>query len=285
MLHAVRAFFAARSAMEVDCSALRSAPPIDANIDVITAEPLPGRKAYLHTSPEYAMKGLLSQGSGDLFYLGHVFRYGEEGHRHLPEFTMIEWYRIGFSLAELIQETAELMALFLGPQPLELLSYREAFRHYVGLDPSHASLAELRRVAQHDWDRETLLHYLMSHKIEPELGKEGLTALTHYPPDQAALAQLVEQDGELAAERFEIYHRGVELCNGYHELVDAKEQERRFHVENELRRQKGREVYPIDQEFLKALRRGLPDCSGVAVGFDRLMLLRHNGAPISTVVC
>ena len=274
MLQAARAFFAARGVLEVDCSALVPAAAIDLHIDLISAEIAPGQTAYLHTSPEYAMKRLLSEGSGDIYYLGHVFRYGEQGRRHRPEFTMAEWYRIGFSLTDLIQETVQFMELFLGPQPLEILSYREAFRRYAGTEP-----------APQEWDRDTQLHYIMSHRIEPQLGQNGLTAIAYYPPEQAALARIITHEGEPAAERFEIYYKGVELCNGYHELVDPIEQERRFITDNQLRQEKGKETYPHDERFLEALRRGLPDCSGVAVGFDRLMLLRHGGLPISDVVC
>ncbi len=292
MLQVARAFFLTRGLLEADCSALIRAPSIDTNIDVMSLEMASGQKVYLHTSPEYAMKRLLAAGSGDLFYLGHVFRYGEIGPLHSPEFTMAEWYRLGFSLDAMIQETAEFISLFVGPRPMRRLGYRDAFRFYVQIDPQHAPLDALRSAASFwtlppsaaEWDRETYLYFLLTHAIEPKLGRGEMTVLTDYPPHQAALARLRQVDGEFVAERFEIYVEGVELCNGYHELTDATEQRRRFQEENRLRRAVEKEEYPQDEELLRALELGLPDCSGVAVGFDRLMMLRHDRLSLKDVL-
>lgn len=264
MLQKARNFFAERNILEVDPCALMKCPPNDANIDVIATD-----EGFLHTSPEYAMKRLLSQGVGDCYFLGHVYRKGESGPLHNPEFTMAEWYRVGFSLDEMIQETADFLSLFLGPLPVRTLSYRNAFETFLQID--YTDLASLHRHTPHPWPKETCLHYLISHKIEPHLGQGELTALIDFPPDQAALACVVEKEGELVAERFEIYYRGIELTNGYHELADAEEVRRRFEEKNKERI----EPYPIDEEFLASLQT-LPDCCGVAVGFDRALMLHHN---------
>lgn len=292
MLQKARAFFLQRGLLEVDCGALVTAPAIDANIDVMSLEVAPGCRGYLHTSPEYAMKRLLSQGAGDLFYLGRVFRYGEIGDRHHPEFTMAEWYRIGFSFEQMIQETAEWIALFLGAQPVRQLRYWDAFRLYANMDAMQASLEELQieirrgspSTRPEGWSRDACLQFLFAERIEPQLGSGELTAIVDYPATQAALAQLRHTDQGWVAERFEMYSQGVELCNGYHELADPVEQRRRFIEENQARTAAGKEPYPHDEHFLDALARGLPDCSGVAVGFDRLMSLRHACVSLREVI-
>lgn len=280
MLQRARAFFAKRGVVEVDPSALVARPPLDANIDVIRAEVAPGLWGYLHTSPEYAMKRLLSsvgEEGPDLYYLGHVFRQGEIGRLHNPEFTMAEWYRKGFSFAQMIEETASFLSLFLGELPLEKISYREAFQKFTGLDPLSAPLEALRAKAlpfspPSDLDRQALRHLLLSHYVEPQLGQNGLTALIDYPADEAALATLVEKGGELVAERFELYYLGVELSNGYHELSSSTEIRRRFEHLNEGRRADGKEPYHLDEEFLSSLG-SLPPCCGVSVGVDRAFML------------
>lgn len=290
MLAAARHFFMERNVLEVDCCALTPFAPIDANIDVIPAHIAPTTEAFLHTSPEYAMKRLLAAGSGDIFYLGHVFRQGELGRLHNPEFTMAEWYRIGLSFDQMIEETASFISLFLGPRPLRKLSYRNAFLLYAKVDPIHASNADLFEAAKTlapeaiDWPRNTLLHYLLTHAIEPELGRGELTALTEYPPEEAALARLISVDGIEVAERFELYANGVELSNGYHELANSEELRRRFEEENRERTAAGKRPYLLDEPFLKALIPQFPDCCGVSVGIDRLLLLRHQSSSLREVL-
>lgn len=276
MLAQARTFFAERGVTEVDTGALVKCPPNDSNIDVIAVNQDNG---YLHTSPEFAMKRLLAAGLGDCYFLGHVFRKGELGHLHNPEFTMVEWYRLGISFSDMIQETCEFLFLFLGPQPIRSLSYREAFEQYVGINYSTISLQELHRLTQTTWSRETCLYYLLSHQIEPKLGSNELTVLTDYPLQQAALACVKEKNQELVAERYEIYYQGVELANGYHELSDADELRRRFHTINLTRS----EPYAIDEKFLSALHH-LPDCCGVALGFDRALMLKHKLKSIKQVI-
>lgn len=252
-----RHFFAERNVLEVDVPILSRSASVDLHIDLVTAKCC-GQTAYLHSSPEYGMKRLLSQGMGDIYQLSHVFRDHERGDRHTSEFMMVEWYRIGFTLKEMIEETLHLMRLFIDDVPLEYeeMSYRESFMRNVGRFPP--SLEE----------RDALYGF----EIEPLLGKKGFTVINGFPPEQAALAQV---DGAGIAQRFEIYYQGLELANGYHELLDPNEQRQRFKDANHGRVEMGKDTLPVDAAFIEALEKGLPDCCGVAVGFDRLMMLRH----------
>jgi lysyl-tRNA synthetase class 2 len=291
MFARARSFFSERGVLEVDCPILASSASVDAHIDLI--ETTEGR--FLHTSPEYAMKRLLSEGCGDIYQLGHVFRKGEYGVKHSPEFTMAEWYRLGMPFEQMIEETADFIRLFLGELPLESITYREAFQKYLRIDvdeiseealyeklvereiiPIRSDIPELRK--------EELLNQLLAIVIEPQLGNGCLTVLWGYPKDQAALARTVQYQGKEVAERFEIYHEGIELCNGYHELTDAKEQKRRFLASNEHRLLLKKEALPIDDYFLAALDQGLPDCCGVAVGVDRLMMLRLKAKTLGEIL-
>lgn len=282
MLQRARAFFQQRNILEVDCGALVKRAPIDANIDVISAFVSNTEQGYLHTSPEYAMKRLLSEGSGDIYFLGHVFRKGEIGRLHNPEFTMAEWYRIGVPFEAMIEETCAFLSLFLGHLPVRTLSYRNAFLQYAGINYAEDPLDPL--LPSNNWSREEGLDYILSHKIEPHLGLNELTILTDYPPSQAALACLTEKQGELVAERFEIYHRGVELSNGYHELSNPEELKRRFTLENQARKKRGQEPYLLDENFLNAMEKGIPDCCGVSVGFDRALMLQNQVDRLSHIL-
>ncbi len=282
MLDQVRCFFRERDVLEVDCGALVKRAPIDANIDVISAQVSLNETAFLHTSPEYAMKRLLVEGSGDIFFLGHVFRQGEWGRLHSPEFTMAEWYRVGMPFTSLIQETCAFLALFLGDLPIRILSYREAFTSYTEINYTEDPISHL--LPSPSWSRTEGLHYLLSHQIEPHLGLGELTVLTDYPPSEAALACVVEKNGEKVAERFEIYHQGVELANGYHESADPHELKKRFEEENRLRERRGQETYLLDEAFLSSLEKGFPDCAGVSVGFDRAFMLRQKASSIAQVL-
>jgi lysyl-tRNA synthetase class 2 len=291
MLEAVRLFFKTRHVLEVDCNALVRYPSLDANIDVIEVELGENKTGYLHTSPEYAMKRLLVDGIGDIYYLGHVFRQGETGPRHSSEFTMVEWYRIGFSFHEMIEETCGLIQLFTGARSIRRLSYQQVFQMYAGFDPFQdvdlslqAARLGINFPEKSDWDRDTWLQLIVSHVIEPQLGQNELTVLWGYPPSQAALARLTTENGLPVAERFEIYINGLELANGYHELANAIELRCRFNEENTHRQSQGKQPYPIDESFLAALAKGLPDVCGVSVGFDRLMMLQHNVSAIGKVI-
>jgi elongation factor P--(R)-beta-lysine ligase len=284
MLGLSRQFFQTRNVLEVDCGALVKRAPIDSNIDVISAFVTSSQQGFLHTSPEYAMKRLLAIGLGDIFFLGHVYRKGEIGRLHNPEFTMAEWYRLGYSLQDLIQETCAFLSLFLGPLNTSTLSYRDAFKKFVNINYSEDNIHHLIPKEGSNWSRSESLSYILSHHIEPLLGKGELTILTDYPPSDAALSCLIEKNNELVAERFEIYYEGVELANGYHELSNADELTIRFEKENRAREQRGEDPYLLDEEFLSAMKKGLPDCSGVSVGFDRALMLRHKCKYLSEIL-
>jgi len=290
MLQKVRDFFKERAVLEVDTPLLSRKASIDQHIDLI--ETTGGR--YLHSSPEYAMKRLLTEGLGDIFQLSHVFRKKEEGHWHNPEFMLIEWYRLELSFEAFILETLECLELFLGKQTHEMLAYYDAMQRYTGLQVAEMCAedlykeAEIRGVPLYPGivkeGKDALLNTLLATLVEPHLGKEGFTVLHSYPASQAALAKQSVSNGQNTAKRFEVYFRGVELANGYDELCDAKEQRARFTQANMERVKAGKTAYPLDEQFLKALEKGMPASCGVAVGFDRLMMLRHHQTTISEVL-
>lgn len=237
------------------------------------------------------MKRLLAAGWGDIWQLCKAFRGGEMGPRHNPEFSILEWYRVGWNWEQLMAEVSDLCATLAGSllsegarlarQAPQHLTWREAYQRHCGFDALHAELAEMVACSERlgipgleNASREEWLDYLMVCAIEPRLGQSGPEFLTAYPAAQAALAQTeVAADGFAWARRFEMYLCGVELCNGYQELSDAAEQARRFATDLELRRSLGKRTPPVDELFLEALRQGMPACSGVALGFDRLAML------------
>ncbi len=272
MFAKARAFFAQRNVLEVDCPVLSGAAPVDAHIDIIETR----CNRYLHSSVEYAMKRLLAQGIGDIYQLSHVFREGEFGRLHNPEFTMVEWYRRNFTYTGLIEETIDFIYLFLGPIPSRCLSYKEALDTYAkdAVPPPEGA----------EWTPDTFTAYRMAFVVQPHLGKDELTVITHFPPAQAALGRMTTVGGELVAERFEIFYKGIELANGSHELCNPVEQRARLHLANAQRQADNKSALPLDENFLSALQLGLPDCCGVAVGFDRLMLLRHNAESLADIL-
>ena len=294
-LATTRDFFRTRRVLEVETPALVNAPVSDVNIGSVRAE-LPGRAGsamFLHTSPEYAMKRLLAAGSGDIFQVCHVFRGGERGRLHNPEFTMIEWYRLGFSLEQLMREVAELVLELLGRElPVEYLGYREAVRTHAGFDPLDADLGVLQRAVQslgldeeraRAADRDELLDLVVGAQVGPALGSNALTFVHHYPATQAALARLDAEDPRLAL-RFELYFRGLELANGYHELASGAEQRQRFAADQQTRRARGLPTHALDDHLLAALDAGIPDCAGVALGFDRVLMLAMGAESIDDVL-
>jgi lysyl-tRNA synthetase class 2 len=303
LLRRAREFFAARSVLEVDTPIVVNAPVSDVHIHSATAclgsEPdRPARAAvppmYLHTSPEYAMKRLLAAGSGDIFQICHVVRGDEHGRLHNPEFTLIEWYRSGLSLGQLMDEVDALVRELLGaaaPRVSERVSYREAFARELGLDPLTADRPALAqaaaplgfRAAHEALDRDGWLELLMSGCVGPRLGREALTFVHGYPAAQAALARLDPADPRVA-ERFELYFNGIELANGFHELAAEPEQRARFMRDNDERRRRGLPVAPLDERFLAALAAGLPACCGVALGFDRVVMLATGATHIDEVL-
>lgn len=289
----VREFFAGRSVLEVETPVLGRHGVTDRNLDSIPAflQPEAGPH-WLQTSPEYAMKRLLAAGSGPIFQVARVFRRGERGARHNPEFSMLEWYRPGFSDQALMDEVAELVCGWLGVPEPERLDYRDACQRSLGLDPFTVSDTELRRRCERwlgdghaaTFSRDDCLDLLVSHELEPALAKGPPVFICHYPASQAALARISERDGVAVAHRFELYVDGLELCNGYWELTDASEQRRRFEAENRARKAAGRPVMPVDESLLQALEAGLPDCAGVALGLDRMLMLKLGLADIDGVL-
>jgi lysyl-tRNA synthetase class 2 len=295
MLQKARAFFAERDVMEVDCPALSQSAPVDLHIDVMKVPLKNEQTGYLHTSPEYGMKRLLAAGAPDIYQISHVFRDGEIGPLHNPEFTMAEWYRIGISFQEMIEETIAFIQLFLGDLPQRALSYRQTLRDFLAIDYLTAPLSELLDCAKRggldlagdakEWERDTLLQLLVSFLIEPQLGINELFVLSHFPATQAALSKTISlPDGEHVACRFEVYYRGIELANGYHELTNAAEQRMRLQASNQARVEAGKEALKVDELFLGALESGLPDCCGVAVGFDRLMMLKMGETELKNIL-
>lgn len=286
-LQQLRAFFAARAVLEVETPLLGGAFGTDPSIEPITGEFIgpgfaQGRKLYLQSSPEFFMKRLLAAGSGPIYQVGKAFRNGEAGRRHNPEFSLLEWYRPGFSMQDLIDEVAALAQQLLAQPdlPVQQHAYAALFEQHLDIDVFAADAAALRERAlavdllgaeNLQLDKDGWLDLLMSSFIEGELGHQALSFVTHYPASQASLAQL-DPDDPRTAQRFELYYQGIELANGFVELVDAEEQGERFEHENCARRSAGQAPMPVDQGLLEALRQGLPACSGVALGLDRLLM-------------
>jgi len=246
-----------------------------------------GARTYLCTSPEYAMKRLLAAGSGDIYQVCKVFRDAERGRWHNPEFTLIEWYRLEFDDAALMTEVETLVGCLLAPrrlEPAERLSYSAALQRYAGVDAHGASDSDLTESAERhgivchaELDRDAKLDLLMGLVVGPRLGLDRPCFICDYPASQAALARLKPGLPPVAA-RFELYLNGIELANGFHELVNAVEQRVRFDQELTLRRARGQVESPLDENLLAALAAGMPDCAGVALGFDRLVAIAL-GAP------
>jgi lysyl-tRNA synthetase class 2 len=306
LLQRARDFFAVRALTEVDTPVVVNAPVSDVHIDSATVRlsAAPAARAaapplYLHTSPEYAMKRLLAAGSGDIYQICHVVRGFECGRLHNPEFTLIEWYRIGFSLTGLMDEVEALVRALLGaraPATSERISYRDAFLRELGLDPLNAPETALAQAAQPlalggaaatsatagGMSRDDWLELLMGSIVGPRLGRGTFTFVHSYPASQAALARLDPADPRVAR-RFELYCAGIELANGFHELASAAEQRARFEADNVQRRRLGLPVSPLDERLLAALTE-LPDCAGVALGFDRTLMLAVAAASLEEVL-
>jgi lysyl-tRNA synthetase class 2 len=296
----IRDFFIETNALEVELPILNHAPVADMNIEPIVvstesalldSDVIP--KLYLHTSPEYSMKRLLCAGSGDIYALGKVFRAGEAGGRHNPEFTMLEWYRLGIDHQDLMHEVADLLAQVFSDSNIELiaaplfLTYQQAVIQYAGLDPFSASEDTIKQLGIElaagdlELNRDGWLDMIMSHKVEKALPQNQLVFIYNYPESQAALAKLNhDEHGQLVAERFEVYLNSLELANGYHELTDSQQQRQRF--EKEL----AATDRPLDEKLLAAMaaEAGLPDCAGVAIGVDRILMLQLGVKTIAEVI-
>jgi lysyl-tRNA synthetase class 2 len=295
LLDATRRFFSARGLLEVETPVLARSTVTDPQLASFAVPARPDR--YLQTSPEYAMKRLLAAGSGDIWQLARVFRQEERSALHNPEFTLVEWYRLGFGLEQMALETCQLInaLLMAAGQPVRTiqgLRYCDALTTITGLDPLSAPTDLLREAcvsagladsSARDAPRDELLDFLMAVRVGPALGGNGLTWLHHYPASQAALAR-VDPDDPRTALRFEVYADGVELANGFVELASVDEQRSRFESDLTQRRRRGQPEPAIDESLLAALQAGLPPCAGVALGFDRVVMLALGAQRIGDVV-
>jgi lysyl-tRNA synthetase class 2 len=279
LLAAIRSFMAEREILEVETPVLTSAGNSDPNIQSFATEGVERR--FLRTSPEYAMKRLLASGHRHIYELGRVFRAGEQGQHHNPEFTMLEWYRTGMPYLDLAKEVLTLVRTCAGGAyqtwDEHWVSYRDLLRQSLGLDPAHCSESDLascaaeRGIRAGPLDHLQWLDLLFAEVVQPALPGESLTVVFDFLPEQAALAR-VRPSPDAVAERFEVFLGQMELANGYQELTDAAEQAERFERENRLRKIRGEETAPVDFRLVDALRQGLPECSGVALGVDRLLM-------------
>lgn len=288
-LRQIREFFHARGVLEVETPLLCPTTGTDVYIDSIQAQ-ANEQLCFLQTSPEYAMKRLLVEGIGDCYQMGKAFRDHEHGRQHNVEFTLLEWYRLGFDHHALMDEVDELLQLILKSLPAERLSYQALFEQHLAIDPHTVTVDKLQGLAKHYGifdalgvdclNKDNWLMLLMSHVIEPKLGFDAPCFIYDYPATQASLAKIRGDVGE----RFEVYVKGIELANGFHELQDATEQRERFEHDLRVRAANQQFLPPMDHAFLAALERGLPACSGVALGIDRLMMLAMNERTIDAVI-
>ncbi len=291
LLARVRRYFEVRSVVEVDTPALSATTVTDPHIASIAVS----GERYLSTSPEFAMKRLLAAGYPDIFSICRVFRDEERGRLHLPEFTMIEWYRRGFELEDIVRDTLALIA-FIASRPelahdVPVIDYADVMQQFAGVDPLTASVEELASAAEADEDltaalggnRDDWLDLLLATRVAPSLPQDSLTVIRHYPKSQAALARRCPGNPEVA-DRFEVLLGNVELANGYVELTDADEQAGRMQADLDERRRRGLPALEPDEDLLDALRAGLPDCAGVALGFERLHMFVEGFDDIRDVV-
>lgn len=290
----IRRFFTERNVLEVETPALSSAAVSDPHLfPFMTAFVAEGGGAsqhlYLHTSPEYPMKRLLAAGSGPIWQLCKVYRNGESGSRHNPEFSMLEWYRPGFDHHRLMDELDQLVRSVLGCPPARRVTYADLFMDILQMDVHSCDTAELETLGRKrcgfvgNLDRDGWLNLLFSHLVEPQLIEP--TMVYAFPASQAALAKIVDSDDSVpSAARFELFINGMELANGYFELTDAAEQARRFEADQQLRTALNRPVLPVDERLLQALHSGLPECAGVALGVDRLVMLAVGASSIDEVI-
>jgi lysyl-tRNA synthetase class 2 len=286
LLRRLREFFGERGFLEVETPLVA-----DEVIPELHIEPLRlANGQFLQASPELHMKKLLAAGANAIFQVTHSFRADERGQFHNPEFTIVEWYRVGDDMRAGIDLVDELMQTLLVTASATRTSYGKAFEKHAGINPHTATLEDFAAqvaatAGMNVADRDEWLNLILAKHVEPQLGRDRPEIIYHYPATQAALAQTVtDSTGHHVAERFELYYRGIELANGYHELSDAAEQRRRLEVVNAARLVDGRPPLPLPKSFLRALEQGLPDCTGVALGFDRLAMLAAGAKSIDDVL-
>ncbi|AJI84435.1 lysyl-tRNA synthetase [Yersinia enterocolitica] len=293
----IRRFFADRGVLEVETPTMSQATVTDIHLvpfqtRFVGPGAADGLTLYMMTSPEYHMKRLLAAGSGSIYQLGRSFRNEEAGRHHNPEFTMLEWYRPHYDMYRLMDEVEDLLQQILDCDSSERLSYQQAFLRHLDIDPLSADKAQLREaaakldlsnIADTEEDRDTLLQLLFTVGVEPHIGRDKPAFVYHFPASQASLAVISTEDHRVA-ERFEVYFKGIELANGFHELTDGDEQLKRFEQDNRSREKRGLPQHPIDMNLIDALKHGLPDCSGVALGVDRLVMLALGAEKLSDVI-
>ncbi|MFJ1230756.1 elongation factor P--(R)-beta-lysine ligase [Yersinia proxima] len=293
----IRRFFADRGVLEVETPTMSQATVTDIHLvpfqtRFVGPGAADGLTLYMMTSPEYHMKRLLAAGSGSIYQLGRSFRNEEAGRHHNPEFTMLEWYRPHYDMYRLMDEVDDLLQQILDCDNSERLSYQQAFLRHLDIDPLSADKAQLREaaakldlsnIADTEEDRDTLLQLLFTVGVEPHIGRDKPAFVYHFPASQASLAVISTEDHRVA-ERFEVYFKGIELANGFHELTDGDEQLKRFEQDNRSREKRGLPQHPIDMNLIDALKHGLPDCSGVALGVDRLVMLVLGAEKLSDVI-
>lgn len=297
LLSQIRQFFAKREVLEVETPSLSRYANPDSAIDSIGADihATPGsgsERFYLQTSPEFFMKRLLAAGCGSIFQVCRAYRDGESGKHHNPEFSMLEWYRTGFSMNDLIDEVDLLMQSLISAQEgaAERIEWHTLFQQCTGLDLRSATISDIRYIAGNygivlpaDNSDAGLVEILFDIATGDWMRQRKGVIVSHFPASQASLALLSPEDSTVAL-RFEYYYKGVELANGFQELADADEQKRRFEVENSKRLQSGKPDMPIDDHLLSALSHGLPDSSGVAAGIDRILMMRNKLSRLDAVI-
>lgn len=286
LVNQIRQFFYDRNVLEVDTPAMSHATVTDVHLHTFQTEFVgpgyaDGSKLYFMTSPEFHMKRLLAAGSGCIYQINKAFRNEENGRYHNPEFTMLEWYRLNFDHHKLMDEMDDLLQLVLKCGAADRMTYQQAFVDVLGVCPLEGTMAELKVVAaklglsdiaEPEQDRDTLLQLLFSIGVEAKIGQTVPAFVYDFPASQAALAKINLQDPRVA-DRFEVYFKGIELANGFHELDNPKEQLKRFESDNAKRIEMGLSPQPIDHNLIAALESGLPECAGVALGIDRLIML------------
>ncbi|MEA9389814.1 elongation factor P--(R)-beta-lysine ligase [Acerihabitans sp. TG2] len=293
----IRRFFSDRGLLEVETPAMSQATVTDIHLfpfqtHFIGPGAAQGLSLYLMTSPEYHMKRLLAAGSGPIFQIGRSFRNEESGRHHNPEFTMLEWYRPHYDMYRLMNEVDDFLQQILDCGSAETVSYQQVFIRHIGIDPLSADKAQLcdaavklnlGDIANSMDDRDTLLQLLFAMGVEPNIGRDKPTFVYHFPATQAALAEISTEDHRVA-DRFEAYFKGIELANGFRELSDATEQRQRFNQDNRKRATLNLPQQPIDENLLSALEHGIPACSGVALGVDRLVMLALKADSLAEVI-
>ncbi len=293
LLNQSRSFFSERNVLEVETPLACAYTVTEANIESFGFF-ADGAQRYLQTSPEYAMKRLLADGAPDIFQICKSFRVGELGDLHNPEFTIIEWYRREYSLQQIMEETVDLISCLLTASDafinIEYISYYDLAEKSLGVSLQSLTGNEIKQLAvenglvlRADLSSQQCIDFLFSHKVEFAMCEQSITVVFHYPAAQAALSK-INDDDDSVAERFEVFYKGVELANGYVELLDPEQQLDRFANDQKNRKDRGLTEIEIDQRLIAALRQGLPECAGVAVGFDRVLMLALGASSLAEVI-